>query len=76
MVRKIFMVICPSAKNLVCKKGPHIPEKNWKYLLGGGGGDPPLPLSSEGYVSVSSKPDHPPGDPRVFAPLSCPGEGS
>ena len=29
----------PTAKNLVCRKALHIPEKNWeKNVLGGGGG--------------------------------------
>ena len=43
-----------------------------------------LPLNHSYYVSVNSKPDHPPGRPpgfahsscpwgRVFAPVSCPG---
>ena len=60
------MVIGPTAKNLVCKNGLHIPEKNWKYLLGG---HLLLLWSLESYVSVNSKPDHPaqvtPGDSHI-----------
>ena len=32
----------PTGKNLVCNNALPISEKNWKNLLGGGGGHPPL----------------------------------